>query len=186
MADGLIVQLNGIAAVDGGYQPVRFAGRIEHDRSAWVYASDAAMGVDAAFAVDAVVTRADGSVGTAGARRSPMMDALLAIHRHPVLAEAYRVLGSKQRPSWVEFYKVYELLRQECGGDPGLTSRTGVAKKRIELLTKNSNHQLLTGDEARHATMRGIPPPEHKITIDEGRAIVGELLRGFSRSVGGT
>jgi ribosomal protein L20A (L18A) len=91
---------------------------------------------------DGVVTRDDGTVQVTG-QMSPVMFALRSSEDHPILGEIYRILGSRQRASWVEFYKVCELLRQECGGDQALASRTGVPRKRIQLLNKNSNHQSL-------------------------------------------
>ena len=182
VAEGLITRLNGIAALEGGYRPVRFAGRIERDESTWVYVSDAIRVVDVMITADGVVTRDDGTVQVTG-QMSPVMFALRSSEDHPILGEIYRILGSRQRTRWVEFYKIYELLRQECGADQALASRTGVPRKRIQLLIKNSNHQSLTGDEARHAAMPGEPPSSQRITADEGRAIVGELVRGFTRSL---
>jgi hypothetical protein len=182
VAEGLITRLNGIAALEGGYRPVRFAGRIERDESTWVYVSDSIRVVDVAITADGAVTRDDGTVQVAR-QMSPMMSALQLSENHPILAEIYRILGSRQRASWVEFYKVYELLRQECGGDRALASRTDVAGKRIHALTKNCNHQSLTGDEARHAAMPGELPANQRITVDDGRAIVGELVAGLTRSL---
>lgn len=183
VAEALITRLNGIAALGSGYRPVRFAGRIERDEFVWVYVSDAIRAVDVVLTVGGVVTQADGTAQvTTG--MSPMVEALRSSQAHPVLAEVYRVLGSHQQPRWVEFYKAYELLRRECGGDQALAAQTGVAEKRIELLTMNSNHQLLTGDEARHASMPGVPPSNRRITLDEGRAILSELIRGFTWSLG--
>ena len=41
-AEALIVRLNGIFSLSGGYQSLSFSGRVERDDSAWVYVSDAA------------------------------------------------------------------------------------------------------------------------------------------------
>jgi hypothetical protein len=41
-AEALIVRLNGIFSLSGGYQSLSFAGRVAREDSAWVYVSDAA------------------------------------------------------------------------------------------------------------------------------------------------
>ncbi len=55
MAEGLITRLNGTGALEGGYRPVRFAGRIERDESRWVYVSNSIRVVDVAITADGAV-----------------------------------------------------------------------------------------------------------------------------------
>ena len=155
-------------------------GGSKRGESAWVYVSDAAHVVDVVLTADGVVTGSDGVVkSSSGPSRS--VRHLRAADDHPAVAEAYRILGLQPSPSWAEFYKVYEVLREACGGsDSNLSKRTRVSQRRIEQLTATSNHQLLSGDEARHAAMKGKPSPRHKITKDEGRAIVNDLIEGFA------
>jgi hypothetical protein len=185
-AQALIARLNGILSLSGGYRPVSFAGRVERDGSAWVYVSDTARAIDVMLTADGVVTGADGVVKFSSGP-SQTMRQLEAAQDHPVAAEAYRMLGLKPLPSWIEFYKVYEVLRDACGGsDRDLSACTGVSQRRIGKLTATCNHQLLSGDEARHAAMKGLPSAKRKITKDEGRAIVNELIEGFIRAEGTT
>jgi hypothetical protein len=174
-AEALIVRLNGIFSLGGGYQSDSFSGRVERDDSAWV--SDAARLVDVALTADGVVIGADGVVKSSPGPSHGMRQ-LQAADDHPAVAEAYRIHGLKPSPSWNEFYKVYEVLREACGGrESDLSERTGVSQRRIEKLTATSNHRLLSGDEARHAAMKGTPSPKRKITKDEGRAIVQNWSR---------
>ena len=142
--------------------------------------SDAARVVDVMLTADGVVTGADGAVESSSGP-SQSVRQLQAADDDPAVAEAYRILGLQPSPSWTEYYKVYEVLREACGGsDSDLSKRTGVSQRRIEQLTATSNHQLLSGDEARHAAMKGAPSLRRKITKDEGRAIVNDLIRGFA------
>lgn len=180
-AEALIIRLNGIFSLTGGYQPVSFSGRVERDDSAWVFVSDSALSVDVVLTADGVLTGADGVVRRSSPGPSHGMRQLKAADDHPAVAEAYRILGLKPSPSWNEFYKVYEVLREACGGsDSDLSERTGVSQRWIEKLTATSNHQLLSGDEARHAAMKGTPSSRRKITKDKGRAIVNDLIEGFA------
>jgi hypothetical protein len=55
-----------------------------------------------------------------------------------------------------------------------------VSERRIKKLKMTSSHQLLSGDEARHAAMKGATSPKGGITKDEGRAIVNDLIQGFA------
>jgi hypothetical protein len=180
VAEALIVRINGIFSLGGGYQQVSFSGRVERDKSAWVYVSDAVRLVDVVLTAEGVVTGADGVV-MSNSGPSQSMRQLQVADDHPAVAEAYRILGLEPSPSWIEFYKVYEVLCEACGGsDAGLSRQTGVSERRIKKLKMTSNHQLLSGDEARHAAMKGTPSPKGGITKDEGRAIVNDLIQGFA------
>ena len=106
-AEALIVRLNGIFSLSGGYQQVSFSGRVERNHSAWVYVSDAARLVDVVLIADGVVTGADGVV-MSNSGPSQSMRQLQAAEDHPAVAEAYRILGLEPSPSWSEFYKVHE------------------------------------------------------------------------------
>jgi hypothetical protein len=97
---------------------VRFAGRIERDESTWVYVSDAIRVVDVMITADGVVTRDDGTMQVTG-QMSPVMFALRSSEDHPILGGICRTLGSRQRASWVEFYKVYELPTPRMRRRPG-------------------------------------------------------------------
>ncbi|MET3807903.1 uncharacterized protein YerC [Nakamurella sp. UYEF19] len=101
---------------------------------------------------------------------------------HPELVEVYRVLGSVAKPKWAEFYKVYELLRQAAGGsDRDLSQRTGVSQAQIGRFTASANHQEISGDDARHATMRGTPGANTGLTVEEGSAVIDQLIQGLAR-----
>jgi hypothetical protein len=98
-AEALIVRLNGIFSLSGGYQSASFSGRVERDDSAWVYVSDAARLVDVALTADGVVIGADGVVKSSPGPSHGMRQ-LQAADDHPAVAEAYRILGLKPSPSW--------------------------------------------------------------------------------------
>lgn len=168
-AEALIVQLNGILSL-AGHKPVSFSGRVDRDDVTRVYLADAALAVDVMITAEGVVTGADGQV-VSNAGPSQTMRQLRATTGHPVVAEAYRILGVAASPSWPEFYKVYEVLSRAIGGkDPDLAANTGVSEARVEQLKVTANHQL--------------PPAKYKITKDEGKAIVRELIEGFAKSSG--
>lgn len=184
LAESLIRKLNGMAGLAWpGFRPVTFAGRIMIEESAHIYVGDAARGVDLMGVVtvvaDRFVTTADGVVRESGP--TPLMGRFLAVKSNPVLDEVYTILGSTPTPKWPEFYKVYELLREASGGsDYDLSKRTGVSQARLEKLTTSSNHPRLSGSDARHAVMKGEPSEKKKLSLDEGRAVVDELIQGFA------
>jgi hypothetical protein len=88
VAEALIVRLNGIFSLSGGYQQVSFSGRVERDESAWVYVSDAAGLVDVMLTADGVVTGADGVVksssGPSQSMRQLMPPRIIQLLRRPI------------------------------------------------------------------------------------------------------
>ena len=192
-AEPQIVILNGISSLlapNAGQ--IKFAGSISRVGIRQVYVEDTMTMVDAVERSSTVfVTGAFSFTGSAsgiapGAVPQPRTTAtamrLRQMVTHPVLAEVYRVLGSVAKPKWVEFYKVYELLRDAAGGsDKDLSQRTGVSQAQLHKLTMSANHPALSGSDARHAVMKGVPRADGSLTIDDGRAMIDELIRGFTR-----
>ncbi len=187
----VITILNGISALLSPHSmQISFAGRVVRAGLTDVYLEDSAVVSDTTFVTAAghvtVTATAGGIVSEGGVAHPPGPSATVAryqeIAQNPVLTQVYRILGSTSTPKWAEFYKIYEILCEAAGGsDKALAQRTGVSQSQLGRLTASSNHPGLSGDDARHAVMKGTPSVNRKLTLDEGRALIDELVRGFTR-----
>lgn len=182
VVEPLITKLNGMAGVASpGYRPVAFAGRVKADGSAHLFVSGAARATSyITVTADGFVSTSDGAVVPSGP--TPMMVRFLATKSHPVLNEVYQVLGAKPSPNWQEFYKAVELLQEASGGTIyKLSVRTGVSQNCIKNLLATADHPDLSGPDSRHAVMKGTPSARRRLSLDQGRSVVDELIQGFSK-----
>lgn len=85
----------------------------------------------------------------------------------PVILECLRYfcLG---HPSIFDMYKIYEIIRTDCGGHDEVHKRGYIDKTILNDLCSNINHSKLQGEQARHARMPGRDPkPESYMPIEE-------------------
>ncbi len=74
--------------------------------------------------------------------------------------------------SWLNLYKVYEVISD----DVGLEVVYGyVGKSNIKLFTHNANNQKATGDDARHAVNKNLPPKK-MLSLKEAHFLIKELF----------
>lgn len=88
-----------------------------------------------------------------------------------------RLLGTKQILSWDVLYKILEIIELDLGqrvNKAGLATRK--ARKRF---TMNANHQLLSGDDARHATRRGVPSPKLQMSTGDAKSWLIQVIRAW-------
>lgn len=96
----------------------------------------------------------------------------------PVLMEAIRRMGESPDLSWIDLYKIFEVLEEGAGGEAALRKRTGVTKAQISRFTHTANHPGGGGELARHARSRQQPPAD-PMTVEEGRAVIRELISSW-------
>jgi hypothetical protein len=74
-----------------------------------------------------------------------------AVHR---VLELY----GKNECDWVNLYRIYEVIRADCGGEHALINRKWVAKDEIKLFTRTANSPDVTGLDSRHGVSNNHPP----------------------------
>lgn len=75
----------------------------------------------------------------------------------PAVARALQILGSDPR-SPVVLYKVFEVIRDDVGGEKALRSFGWVSGKQLSTFTSSVNNPSVMGDHARHASDKQTPP----------------------------
>lgn len=87
----------------------------------------------------------------------------------------FELLASRNL-SWVNIYRVFELVRADAGGERALLDRGWFTKPMLSRFTHSANHPEVSGKEARHGYMNN-PPPEHPMELKEGQLFVKSLVQ---------
>ncbi|WP_414936637.1 hypothetical protein [Amycolatopsis sp. cmx-11-51] len=166
--------INGITRVlDSEFRPVDLTGKFESDgkQHAIVFAQ-AALGSFGALNATAVATGA----GTGARRPSPASDLLAAAREHSDATEVLALLlGENDVLDWFRLYKIFEVIRENVGGQHELIGKKWKTRQEISAFTVSANSPHVSGGAARHARM---PPgaPQHTMTVHEARAMIADLL----------
>jgi len=94
--------------------------------------------------------------------------------RHPDAAEALQIMGRPEPTTWIDLYKVYEVVREAQGGEVGLIRSDLATKPDISAFTGSANLPSVSGEDARHARLAGTP--KRTMQIAEARDFIGRLL----------
>ena len=98
------------------------------------------------------------------------------------VADALRVLGQPEELDWYDIYKVWEIVEHAAGGTQQVVARGWAAKSDIARLKASANHPGISGDNARHARMTGMPGPNRAMPINEANALVRRLVVSWVES----
>lgn len=78
--------------------------------------------------------------------------------------------------TWWNLYKIYEIIRDDVGGQKGLTKIGN--KTELNHFTQAAQSRELLGDKARHASKK-YKPPTNKLTIDHATDIIVRLFKNW-------
>lgn len=191
LAPIVLQRVNGLARVLRGddYRPVGLTGRYqEGDGNHHVVSADVAEARARAYPVTVVVGSATlearahmsavGGVTRDGAPTSqpapPGPSYLALVDSHPHLAEVLDLMGADTKtPTWVELYKVYEIIRDDVRPDK-IETRGWATGTEISAFTASANRSDVSGTGARHARQSG-GPPKRTMTINDGRQFIASL-----------
>jgi hypothetical protein len=95
--------------------------------------------------------------------------------RHPDANEALQIMGRPEPTTWIDLYKVHEIIRDAMGGQASLINSGWVTRDDLSAFTASANRPDVTGADARHARMGG-GPPKRTMQIAEARDFIGRLL----------
>jgi hypothetical protein len=98
------------------------------------------------------------------------------IATHSVVGEVLEILGgSSVSLTWVDLYKVYEIIRHDVGNDKALNAKVWVTDGDISAFTASANRPDISQSEARHARMPG-EPPKRTMTLAQGEDFIRRLV----------
>jgi len=126
------------------------------------------------------VTRADGTVEHHGPADS-VKDWLEAAGQDPAVAKALR-LRNADSLSWVELYRIYEVVEGDVGRSNILASGW-VKDPEIRRFKHTANSVGACGDQARHGK-ESTQPPKNPMSLSQAKALMDVLLKAWITSKG--
>ena len=180
-AEPLIKRINGVArAADQGFRPVHLRARYTapDGTTSVVAIAGTAEARSRAWAAAVVV-----SCGVPVPEPPPKGPRYVKLAEQDAdVADVLRVLGPPGSLDCYDIYKSWEIVEHAVGGWRQAVGRGWGTKADIDRLTASANHPGISGDEARHARMRGAPGPNRTMTISEADALVRQLVAKWIES----
>ena len=171
---------NGVArALEDGFRPVRLSGRFSEDNGAHHHVVLA----ETAEARDQALPVLVAKDGVTQQPPSPAPGYLNAATHHPDVVEVLDLLGKDVVAlRWFDLYKIYEIVRDNVGGEQGLIAKNWVPEAEIKAFRASANLPALSGVEARHARR---PPgtPKHTMTLHQARNMISGLVVAWLKSL---
>jgi hypothetical protein len=81
-------------------------------------------------------------------------------------------------PTWINMYKVYEVISDDLGGEHKLKNVNWVDKSDIDRFTGTAQSRQLIGDDARHAKAKYIGPNK-PMNIQEAKILIKTLMNAW-------
>jgi len=180
-AQALLRRVNGIArAADQSFRPVRLRGRYTapDGTTSVVIFADVAEGRSRAFAGTVLINGvAPPEPPPKGPRYARLAD------QDADVADILRVLGQPDPLDWYDVYKVWEIVEHAVGGAKQVVARGWASKADAERFTASANHPGISGDEARHARMKGAPGADRTMLMSEADSWIRRLAATWIESL---
>ena len=100
----------------------------------------------------------------------------------PAVAEVLDLVGRSDL-SWIDLYKVYEIIRHEAGGDASIESNGWANIREQGAFRASANREDVSGSAARHARASGQQRPKLTMTLPEAQAFIRRLTTNWLRSL---
>lgn len=88
----------------------------------------------------------------------------------------------KRERSWVNFFRIYEIIREDIGGESEIESKKWATGDKLEAFRASANNPKVTGDNARHGWVDKWDMPSNSMTLKEGRTLICRILRKWLQS----
>lgn len=179
-ADQILRDINGLMRVMlSDYHSVSLGGteRVNSDgtRNVFISISDV---VNVRGRVSLTVTRSDGTEVESNVVHA---DHLLSVcSNNPSLNRAISLISNGDY-SWVNLYRVYEVIEKHAGGEERLVAFGWTSKSMIRRFRHTANHPDAIGDDARHGATSS-QPPSNPLPHNEAVALIRSLLRNWLKS----
>jgi hypothetical protein len=172
VAPAVLRRVNGLARVhDAGFRPVALSGRYQDGHKGHLVVAGATAECRVRATAGAVL------IGGEPAGQTPMptgpAHAAIACSDGDV-DDALTIMGGDAAPSWVELYRVYEIVKH-TGRLSDVLARAGVSASEVDLFKRTANHPNTAGVLARHGRSKQAPP-EAPILLTRARELISELV----------
>jgi hypothetical protein len=131
------------------------------------------------FAPTLVLTNADGTVEERHPA-DPVRRWLLLAQDDEQVDRVFKIFANGDL-SWSNLFKVFEIVRRDCGGEGAAQSAGWATKKSMELFRRTANSFEAVGLDARHGVEQN-QPPSTPMDISEARSLITTLVRAWLRS----
>ena len=179
-ARALLKRVNGAArAIDRDYQPVKLSGSYTRPDGTRVNTTEAHQVIRVKGRAVGVALK-DGVPVPKPPPKGPRYVRLA--EQDPDVADALRILGQPEPLDWYDTYKILEIVRNAVGGPKEIEKRGWAREVDLDRLKASANHPGISGDEARHARMKGTPGPDKGMTIREADDLIRRLAANWIES----
>lgn len=169
-------RVNGLGrARNPKFEPVELAGHYtDEGRVHAVVVAETARARSRVQAV-AVVTRSEGEILPTIPPRGPARERVAAAR--PEVQEALEIMGQPEVLSWIQLYKVFEIIRDDV--KPRSLADLGWASaSEVKAFSGSANRPDVSGADARHARMGG-SPPRQQMALDVARDFISRLVASW-------
>lgn len=115
------------------------------DETHYMYLADQSVGRDPVRVVEEV----DGIQRTIEPV-NPVLDWIAMGRKNPNVARALQLMTGEF--TWVNMYRLYEVIQDDLGGKGSITSRGWASDNKIDLFKHTANHSAVLGGDARHGS----------------------------------
>ena len=188
----LLQRVTGVARMlDSSFPPVSLPGTFMEDdgtgtgRRHHVVQADTAVIRSKAYAV--IVSTGDGETPVSQPPPPPPegLPYMQLASSHAEVAEVLEILGKPTVSlTWVDLYKLYEIVRDSAGNERALKAKKWVPDGELSAFKASANRPDVSGSDARHARMSG-GPPKLTMNLAEGEAFIRKLVLAWWNSLGG-
>lgn len=173
-AEPLIRRINGVARVqDSGYRPVKLSRRYTDPDGQNVHFAAVRLEARASLTVTAAVVGPDGQPKPNPP--SPWPGRLAIAESNADLAEVLDIMGQPEPLGWDDLYKVHEIIWRSME-DTTPVKLGWTTSNRDSAFTNSANNPTISGAGARHARPPKGDQSKRKMTIDEGRNYISDLI----------
>jgi len=84
-------------------------------------------------------------------------------------------LHFSRQHSWGTLYKVYEIIRDDVGGENAIIEKHRVSRGKLKRFTQTAQSREALGDYARHASKK-YKPPAQPMSFSEAKSLIKDML----------
>lgn len=172
VAEKLIELVNGaMRAVDPSFEPVRFARHLRHPE----YGERTVVG----SSIKIRWRTESNNLADSDEFAPRYFDLALS---NPDVAEVLRLLR-QTKLEWAISYKVFEVVRQACGGEAWLIAAGWSSQRELSSFRAAANRPDVGGEAARHARVTGQTPKGPFFTLNQGQNFVLRLAKRWMETL---
>jgi hypothetical protein len=173
-AERLIVRINGLGrAKSADFRPVKLSGKYtDSNGNAHLFVSPAPAELRIRGSAAGFVLGPHGQ--PTPNPPSPWPDRFALAGTNSDVGEVLDIMGQTEPLGWVELYKVHEIIRDAIKPNK-IYKLKWVTKSDDRAFTGSADRPDVSGREARHARMPGLPP-RRTMSIAEGRSFISNLV----------